>query len=282
MLHGHGAKGGAYARLAAAALRRRGPASPPSIRRMAAACTTTARRLKGRAFLGLEQLLVGLTDGLIFESDYSRRAFEAKVGATGGRARVIHNGLTPAEFERGDARRRCRRFPVRRRTPAPQGRRPAARLPCAAIGATCASSSAPDRTQDAFKARAAALGLAAPTVELHRRPAGATDVRQGPLSRCAIAGRIVSLYRPRSRRRRTADDRHRRRRHPGDLWQACRPADRRRRWHRARNGDAALPRRPGDALATAATLRQSLQQRFTVERMAAAILAAYARWPRRD
>lgn len=98
VIHGHGAKGGAYARLAANALRRQ--AEPPR-------CFYTPhggslhydpRSLKGRLYLGLERRLAPMTDGIIFESAYSARTFASKVGETSARSLVIHNGLLPSEF----------------------------------------------------------------------------------------------------------------------------------------------------------------------------------------
>ena len=43
VIHGHGAKGGAYSRLVAGAMKRAGPASSPATRRTAAACITRPR-----------------------------------------------------------------------------------------------------------------------------------------------------------------------------------------------------------------------------------------------
>ena len=48
--------------------------------------------------VGLERQLAKLTDGLIFESDYSRRVYEAKIGEPPCPARVVPNGLLPDEF----------------------------------------------------------------------------------------------------------------------------------------------------------------------------------------
>lgn len=98
VLHGHGAKGGAYGRLAARTLGRQG-------RRIVALYTPHGGSLhyrrntvKGAVFLGLERHLEPLTDGLIFESAYSRHAYEAKIGKPRCAARVIHNGLRREEF----------------------------------------------------------------------------------------------------------------------------------------------------------------------------------------
>ena len=98
ILHGHGAKGGAYARLSAWALRRAG---------MRVACFYTPHggslhyhpsTLKGRFYMEAERRLAGLTDGLIFESAYAARRFAAHVGSLPCRSRVIHNGILPEEL----------------------------------------------------------------------------------------------------------------------------------------------------------------------------------------
>ena len=92
VLHGHGAKGGAYARLA-------------SGRHALRAYTPHGGSLHfgwgspvGFLYLTLERVLLARTDLFLFESAYGRDVFRAKVGDPGARARVVHNGVTPAEF----------------------------------------------------------------------------------------------------------------------------------------------------------------------------------------
>jgi glycosyltransferase involved in cell wall biosynthesis len=98
VLHGHGAKGGAYARLAALALKAH--AAP-------VACFYTPHggslhfdpgTLRGRLITGLEKPLRLATDGLIFESAYARRAYAKLVGCGQTPVRVIPNGLKPGDF----------------------------------------------------------------------------------------------------------------------------------------------------------------------------------------
>jgi glycosyltransferase involved in cell wall biosynthesis len=93
VLHGHGAKGGAYARLA-------------GNRRAIRAYTPHGGSLHygwgspmGFVYLSLERLLIARTDLFLFESAYGRDVFRAKVGNPGELARVVHNGVTAAEFE---------------------------------------------------------------------------------------------------------------------------------------------------------------------------------------
>jgi glycosyltransferase involved in cell wall biosynthesis len=94
VLHGHGAKGGAYARLAA--LSRKG---------VVRAYTPHGGSLHysrssplGLFYLTLERVLTRRTDLFLFESAYGRDAFKARVGDPGSRARVVHNGVKEDEF----------------------------------------------------------------------------------------------------------------------------------------------------------------------------------------
>jgi glycosyltransferase involved in cell wall biosynthesis len=93
VLHGHGAKGGAYARLAGS-------------RQAVRAYTPHGGSLHyrwgsptGLLYLALERLLIARTDLFLFESAYGRDVFRAKLGSPGELARVVHNGVTTAELE---------------------------------------------------------------------------------------------------------------------------------------------------------------------------------------
>jgi glycosyltransferase involved in cell wall biosynthesis len=94
VIHGHGAKGGAFARLALA--------GKPAIR----AYTPHGGSLlldhatwTGKAYLALERMLMPRGDLYLFESAYSARVFDGKIGQPSGLVRVVHNGVTAAEFE---------------------------------------------------------------------------------------------------------------------------------------------------------------------------------------
>ena len=102
VLHGHGAKGGAYARLAAQTLKR-----AKTLGGQAAVCFYTPHggslhydpaSLKGRAFMAAERHLMRQTDGLIFESRYAAETFAAKVGEPTCPFRVVHNGVLEDEL----------------------------------------------------------------------------------------------------------------------------------------------------------------------------------------
>lgn len=101
ILHGHGAKGGAFARLATA--RRAVAVATPGPRAFytphGGSLHYDPRSVAGRVFLGMERQLDRLTDGLIFESAYSAKAYETKVGMPSAPVRIVPNGLQAFEFD---------------------------------------------------------------------------------------------------------------------------------------------------------------------------------------
>lgn len=94
IVHGHGAKGGAYARFAAIASRRLAFYTPHG-----GSLHYSRTSPAGFIFLTMERLLARYTDGLLFESAYGEKAYRAKVGIPPCEVRVIHNGVREAEFE---------------------------------------------------------------------------------------------------------------------------------------------------------------------------------------
>ncbi len=91
ILHGHGAKGGLYARLSRNTARAIYTAHGGSLH-------YSWKTPHGALFLGVERALLSRTDGVIFVCDYERRAFEEKVGRARCAHAVIHNGLREDEF----------------------------------------------------------------------------------------------------------------------------------------------------------------------------------------
>jgi glycosyltransferase involved in cell wall biosynthesis len=94
VVHGHGAKGGAYARFAFAprgAIR----VYTPHGGSLNYDHTTAA----GQLYLAVEKILMGRGDVYTFESAYSENVYRAKVGQPRSLVRVIYNGVSPAEFE---------------------------------------------------------------------------------------------------------------------------------------------------------------------------------------
>jgi glycosyltransferase involved in cell wall biosynthesis len=97
ILHGHGAKGGAYARFA----RLTGAHGP--VHRFytphGGSLHYSPRSPAGMVFLAVERILLKRTDGLIFESAFGRDVYAAKVAEPTCPARVIHNGVRRDEFK---------------------------------------------------------------------------------------------------------------------------------------------------------------------------------------
>lgn len=94
VVHGHGAKGAAYARLA---IRRHGPLrvyTPHGGSLLYRPGTPV-----GAFYRTLEKLLQPSTDLFLFESAFIARLYEAKVGRPKALARIVPNGVAPAEFD---------------------------------------------------------------------------------------------------------------------------------------------------------------------------------------
>ena len=98
ILHGHGAKGGVYARVFGSLLR---------VYRYRVARLYTAHggslhydeaTFMGKLFFTLERMMERFTDHLLFVSDYERRAFRRKVGEPRPPSSLVYNGLRDAEF----------------------------------------------------------------------------------------------------------------------------------------------------------------------------------------
>ena len=98
ILHGHGAKGGAYARLATNALKRHGHEIRAVYTPHGGSLHYEPTTAAGRLFLRLERYLAPMTDGVIFESAYSRGLYEAKIGKPTCATQIVPNGLHPHEF----------------------------------------------------------------------------------------------------------------------------------------------------------------------------------------
>jgi glycosyltransferase involved in cell wall biosynthesis len=98
VLHGHGAKGGAYARIARRALRREGHAVTSFYTPHGGSLNYKPGSMESRVFCGLEQIFDGWTDGLIFESAYAKTKYGQLVGFKNAPSRVIPNGLRPTDF----------------------------------------------------------------------------------------------------------------------------------------------------------------------------------------
>lgn len=92
VVHGHGAKGGLYARLAGGkALKVYTPHG--------GSLNYSNWTPGGFLYLRTEWLLGLRTDVALFESEHARRVYGEKIGNTPRMSRVIHNGIAPSEFE---------------------------------------------------------------------------------------------------------------------------------------------------------------------------------------
>lgn len=99
VLHGHGAKGGVYARLFGTLLR-------VSRSRVARVYSLHGGSLHydedtvvGRIFFTLERLMERFTDHLLFVSDYERQTYARKIGTPPIPNSLVYNGLRTEEFE---------------------------------------------------------------------------------------------------------------------------------------------------------------------------------------
>ena len=102
VLHGHGAKGGAYARVAGRQLRRKGKSILSFYTPHGGSLHYDPATLKGRAYMAAERHFLADTSGLIFESRYAADVFSAKVATPTCPMRIIHNGILPDELRRVD------------------------------------------------------------------------------------------------------------------------------------------------------------------------------------
>lgn len=98
VLHGHGAKGGAYARLAGSWLKRSGGGLKVFYTPHGGTLHFPRSSLEGRLYRALERRFDRLTDGIIFESAFAERTYGERIGAGTALRRVIHNGLAEADF----------------------------------------------------------------------------------------------------------------------------------------------------------------------------------------
>jgi glycosyltransferase involved in cell wall biosynthesis len=94
ILHGHGAKGGFYARLARIGNSRARALYTPH----GGVLHFSAQSTSGRLFHRLERWLIPQTAAIIFESAFARTTYSRLIGPPTCPVAVIHNGLSPDEF----------------------------------------------------------------------------------------------------------------------------------------------------------------------------------------
>jgi glycosyltransferase involved in cell wall biosynthesis len=99
VVHGHGAKGGLYARLAKVETTPDTPAPVRIYTPHGGSLHYTRSSLSGFLFLSAERFLMNRGDAIIFESQFGKREFIRKVGQPRCAVEVVHNGLRKADFD---------------------------------------------------------------------------------------------------------------------------------------------------------------------------------------
>jgi glycosyltransferase involved in cell wall biosynthesis len=93
VIHGHGAKGGVYARLAARKLGIASVYTPHG-----GSLHFQWRSPAGAAFLAAEKYLSRIGSGFCFVCEFEKQEFARKIGLSGKPSTVVFNGLWPEEF----------------------------------------------------------------------------------------------------------------------------------------------------------------------------------------
>ena len=105
--HGHGAKGGAHARLAGRALKAKGQHVTTIYTPHGGSLHYKPGTPAGHLFVRLERQLMHVTDGIVFESAFAQSRYSDYVGGANVHQQVLFNGLLTDEFVsprmRGDA-----------------------------------------------------------------------------------------------------------------------------------------------------------------------------------
>jgi glycosyltransferase involved in cell wall biosynthesis len=99
ILHAHGAKGGAYARMIGTLLRASGSRVARIYSPHGGSLHYDPRSASGRIYFIAERVLERMTDALIFTSRFEADTYAAKVGPPTRPATIVVNGLQPGEFD---------------------------------------------------------------------------------------------------------------------------------------------------------------------------------------
>lgn len=98
ILHGHGAKGGVYARLFGSVLRVFRSRVARIYSPHGGSLHFDRRTRRGGAVFLVERMLAPVTDAVMFVSNFEKRIYEEKVGRPYGLHAVIYNGVAEDEF----------------------------------------------------------------------------------------------------------------------------------------------------------------------------------------
>ncbi|KFB10438.1 glycosyltransferase family 4 protein [Nitratireductor basaltis] len=99
ILHGHGAKGGVYARLFGTLRGLQGKRPARIYTAHGGSLHYDEKTPTGRVFFALEALMSGFSDHILFVSDFERRTYLTKVGEPKCPSTLVYNGLQRQEFE---------------------------------------------------------------------------------------------------------------------------------------------------------------------------------------
>ncbi|MEW7007577.1 glycosyltransferase family 4 protein [Lentilitoribacter sp. EG35] len=99
ILHGHGAKGGAYVRVIGSFMRGSRSRVTRTYSPHGGSLHYDSSNIKGKAIFALERLLARMTDAIIFVSDHERLAYIDKVGLPISNSHLVYNGLNEEEFQ---------------------------------------------------------------------------------------------------------------------------------------------------------------------------------------
>ena len=98
VLHGHGAKGGALARVFGSTLRVSGSRVARLYSPHGGVLHFDPGTAKGRLLFALERLMDRMSDRFLFVSEFERKAFAQKIGGPRSPSSVVYNGLNADEF----------------------------------------------------------------------------------------------------------------------------------------------------------------------------------------
>ena len=99
ILHGHGAKGGVYARLFGTFMRGQHGKTARLYSAHGGSLHYDTDTLAGKIFFTTERALERLTDRIMFVADYERRTYESKIGSIKAPYEIVYNGVQPNEFD---------------------------------------------------------------------------------------------------------------------------------------------------------------------------------------
>lgn len=98
VLHGHGAKGGALARIIGSALR----VNRYSVARLysphGGSLHYDEKKLAGKTVFAIERVLERMTDSIVFVCDFEKRTYERKIGKPRTQSARVYNGIDDRDF----------------------------------------------------------------------------------------------------------------------------------------------------------------------------------------